>query len=163
MLDHLKATKGMDDCTSKHNRRTSAVLSLRPLELVDLAIVYYNEGMLLRKDEIHHLYWVCLTVIATYEQGGGKTARHAWVSDCNSIGKFSYVVVQLYEHLGNGCLLTNLEKRALYSRGLAHLPSSHFLCCCPARPKSMDSGHSQVHITILCWRPGKTSGILYSQ
>jgi len=123
MLDHSKAAEGMDECTSKPNRRISAGLSLRPLEIADFAIAYYDERMLLRKDEIHHLYWVCLTAIVTYKQGGGKTALHAWVSDCNSIGKFSYVVVQLYEHLGNGCLPTKpRETAALYSRDLAHLP-----------------------------------------
>ncbi|KAF8581505.1 hypothetical protein K439DRAFT_1353816, partial [Ramaria rubella] len=72
-------------------------------------------------------------VLDLSSKGGGKYGTHSWIADSTSIGKVSYLNVQVYEHLLRGRFKDMpIELARLYGRGFGHIPSHHFLCHLPS-------------------------------
>ncbi|KAF8599865.1 hypothetical protein BDV93DRAFT_426763, partial [Ceratobasidium sp. AG-I] len=67
-------------------------------------------------------------VLTMYSKGAGKGTNHAWVESATSISSLSYVLVQLWEHWGDGEYRSMVKSTALHHADrFAHLPWQRLL------------------------------------
>jgi len=77
-----------------------------------------------------------------YERGGGKTAKHSWVSEADTIGSLSYLPIQVWQHhrqrnFRAACGATMKLNLPRFS----HLPAAAFLHYIPSSSiRSMNNG-----------------------
>ena len=68
-----------------------------------------------------------------YERGGGKTAKHSWVSEADTIGSLSYLPIQVwqYHRQRNFCVACGATMKLNLPR-FSHLPAAAFLHYIPS-------------------------------
>ncbi|KAG9091626.1 hypothetical protein FRC06_000486 [Ceratobasidium sp. 370] len=89
----------------------AGVSELAPMRTGSFAIVFTEEQLWLGE------------VLTMYSKGAGKGTTHAWVEEATNISSLSYVVVQLWEHWGDGEFRSMVKSTALHHADrFAHLP-----------------------------------------
>jgi hypothetical protein len=71
-----------------------------------------------------------ISVLTLYEKGGGKVAKHSWVSEATSIGAVSYIPVKLWQQIPHQPLFRSAWYRSTLDTSLPrfhHLLPSRFL------------------------------------
>ncbi|KAJ2926854.1 hypothetical protein H1R20_g10233, partial [Candolleomyces eurysporus] len=75
-------------------------------------------------------------VLTVYERGGGKAAKHSWVSETTSIGSVSYMPVKLWQQIPGGpdqCVFRSIWHPSIINLPrFNHLKLSQFLLLLPA-------------------------------
>ncbi|KAJ3549902.1 hypothetical protein NMY22_g709 [Coprinellus aureogranulatus] len=75
-------------------------------------------------------------VLTLYERGGGKAAKHGWVSEASSIGAVSYIPVQVWRQMPHQRRFRAVWYEKTIHLALPrfqHLPSSRFLLYIPSQ------------------------------
>jgi len=68
-----------------------------------------------------------------YERGGGKTAKHSWVSEADTIGSLSYLPIQVWQYHRQRNFRTACGARMkLNLPRFSHLPAAAFLHYIPS-------------------------------
>ncbi|KAF8193695.1 hypothetical protein BJ912DRAFT_848156 [Pholiota molesta] len=90
-------------------------------------------------------------VITMYEKGGGKVAKHGWVSEVTSVGFISYLSVQIWKQTArNQRFFRAIWHPKLKQHGLprfAHLPAAAFLLHLP--PSSFRSHNNEAALELV--------------
>jgi hypothetical protein len=90
---------------------------------------------------------LCILVLTIYVKGGGKRGAHAWVASTDSIGKVSYLAVQLFEHATQRLFRPNRPKATVpHALVFAHIPAFDFLVMLSPsdRPQTTPAGQLQL-------------------
>ncbi|KAF8900114.1 hypothetical protein CPB84DRAFT_1779328 [Gymnopilus junonius] len=92
---------------------------------------------------------VIAKVLTMYERGGGKTAKHGWVSEAGSIGAVSYLPAQVWcqHRQRNFKALWGAMARLQLPR-FAHLPTGAFLYFVPGNCINLVSNGMYLELSL---------------
>lgn len=80
----------------------------------------------------YELITQAILVLTMYKKGGGKYGCHSWTKECQNMGMFSYIVVQLWcQSLGQRCQFKTIHGPSSlcpHPFHFIHLCITHWFC-----------------------------------